>query len=248
MSKYLELFQYIGHALRYYRNIEGLRQEDVARKAGISRRLYQKLEYGTMKNVTVETLYLVCQVLNVEFFDIFPDLSDKNSIGLFPITGNEEFNKRIDYCLQLKNMIKLLEDVELPPNDLKNVHDVSTFLFSNYDFSSASKFYGIFWGDDNYPADEVIAGSNYKKGTPIGKYNNDRNKLAQIMYLASKSQQDIYFSTHLVEFDSNTYELAILQKSLGLFKSKNLSIYSGVNCSLHCENGGPAECPIYEGP
>lgn len=61
----------MGYKIREYREIVGISQEELARKAGISRTTLSGLESGTIKRTTTETLLKIAQALNKKVSDIF---------------------------------------------------------------------------------------------------------------------------------------------------------------------------------
>ena len=67
----------LGHNLQRERLEQGLSQEHVAYRAGLSRFTYQKYESGfsrpgTPANPSIRSLLAICQVLNVELTSLLP--------------------------------------------------------------------------------------------------------------------------------------------------------------------------------
>ncbi len=61
----------IGSRIKDYRQKHGLKQSDLAKKAGISSNYYSKIERGEI-NTTIEKLQKIVNALGVKSSDILP--------------------------------------------------------------------------------------------------------------------------------------------------------------------------------
>lgn len=67
----------LGKAIRAVRESKGFSQDKFAYEIGVGRSYYGSLERGEI-NVSALTLIKISRGLNVEVFDIFPSILDRN--------------------------------------------------------------------------------------------------------------------------------------------------------------------------
>lgn len=72
-------YGYISLALKYFRKMKGLRQIDVCSMAEISIRHYQKIESGSISNISLETLASLSRVLQISLCDLIFEVNQRSS-------------------------------------------------------------------------------------------------------------------------------------------------------------------------
>ena len=69
---------YVGKRIRYLRKIKGMRQKDIANRAGVNFQQINKYETAADRT-SASRLYMICEALDITLVDFFADLYEEES-------------------------------------------------------------------------------------------------------------------------------------------------------------------------
>ena len=68
------IYYIVGKNIKKYRKLEGLTQEQFANKCNLSTGFISDLESDTFRTISLNTLYLIAQKLNIHIKQLFDDI------------------------------------------------------------------------------------------------------------------------------------------------------------------------------
>lgn len=146
----MELKEYIGNQIKYYRKLNKMNQEELASKLNTTKQSISRYEKGVRK-ANQDILFQLCDIFNVAIDDFFPtsDVNDQQLdelIATFKTLNSERQNKVYDFATE-----QLREQ-----NNNNNVVDINDYIEEESDWYEV-KFYGsVSAGTGLYLDDEQV--------------------------------------------------------------------------------------------
>lgn len=109
-SQDIDLIRYVGRQIALLRRQKNMSQEDLAYKLGISNRQLSKYEIGKNR-ITVDRLFVISKILNVDVEKFLPDFSSKNETNfnkdkiILDNFSNYKKISREEFLLKLADLI-----------------------------------------------------------------------------------------------------------------------------------------------
>lgn len=71
------VYYLVGKNIRKYRKLKGLKQRELAEKCSLSEGFISDIESNTFRTISLNTLYLISRVLDINIMLLFQDLEDE---------------------------------------------------------------------------------------------------------------------------------------------------------------------------
>ena len=160
----MELKEYIGNQIKYYRKLNKMNQEELASKLNTTKQSISRYEKGIRK-ANQDILFQLCDIFNVAIDDFFPtsDVNDQQLdelIATFKTLNSERQNKVYDFAT---------EQLKEQNNNVVNINDYIEEQTNWYEvkfYGSISAGTGLYLDDEqvetiNFGADMVPNGTDF---------------------------------------------------------------------------------------
>ena len=151
----MELKQYIGDKIKYYRKLNRMNQDELAKALNTTKQSISRYEKGIRK-ANQDILFKMCDIFNVSIDDFFPTIEMNNQqldelIVTFKTLNSDRQTKVYDFATE-----QLREQ-----NNNNNVVDINDYIEEEADWYEV-KFYGsISAGTGLYLDDEQVETINF---------------------------------------------------------------------------------------